>query len=248
MGALIIDLKVRRLAHGASTITQQLVRNVYLSHEKTITRKIKEIMLALKLEYSLTKTEILEMYQHSVFAVAHGLAAASKGYFNVEPRDLSVAQASLLAAILKAPNRYSPRNNFDKAMKRRRTVLFKMRELDVINDARYRAALREEITVKPAQTQSFSQETKAPYFTSQVVRELVRMLGWRKVLTGGYRVITTLDSEIHAIARKAFLGASLFKTNPLSTTPDLQGAFVVREVDSGEVVVSSADEIINLFL
>ena len=238
LGALIIDLKVRRLAHGASTITQQLVRNVYLSHEKTITRKIKEIMLALKLEYSLTKTEILEMYLNTVYfgGSYYGLAAASKGYFNVEPRDLSVAQASLLAAILKAPNRYSPRNNFDKAMKRRRTVLFKMRELDVINEASYQAALREEITVKPAQTQSFSQETKAPYFTSQVVRELVRMLGWRKVLTGGYRVITTLDSEIHAIARKAFLGASLFKTNPLSTTPDLQGAFVVREVDSGEVV------------
>ena len=129
LGALIIDLKVRRLAHGASTITQQLVRNVYLSHEKTITRKIKEIMLALKLEYSLTKTEILEMYLNTVYfgGSYYGLAAASKGYFNVEPRDLSVAQASLLAAILKAPNRYSPRNNFDKAMKRRRTVLFKMR-------------------------------------------------------------------------------------------------------------------------
>ena len=127
LGALIIDLKVRRLAHGASTITQQLVRNVYLSHEKTITRKIKEIMLALKLEYSLTKTEILEMYLNTVYfgGSYYGLAAASKGYFNVEPRDLSVAQASLLAAILKAPNRYSPRNNFDKAMKRRRTVLFK---------------------------------------------------------------------------------------------------------------------------
>ena len=98
-------------------------------------------------------------------------------------------------------------------MKRRRTVLFKMRELDVINEASYQAALREEITVKPAQTQKFSQETKAPYFTSQVVRELVRMLGWR-VLTGGYRVITTLDSEIHAIARKAFLGALLIQNKP----------------------------------
>ena len=137
LGALIIDLKVRRLAHGASTITQQLVRNVYLSHEKTITRKIKEIMLALKLEYSLTKNEILEMYLNTVYfgSSYYGLAAASKGYFNVEPRDLTVAQASLLAAILKAPNRYSPRHNFDKAMKRRRTVLFKMRELHVINES-----------------------------------------------------------------------------------------------------------------
>ena len=238
LGALIIDLKVRRLAHGASTITQQLVRNVYLSHEKTITRKIKEIMLALKLEYSLTKNEILEMYLNTVYfgGSYYGLAAASKGYFDVEPRDLSVSQAALLAAILKAPNRYSPRNNFEKAMKRRRVVLFKMRQLNTINEKIYQKALDEIIDIKPVHRQNFSQEAKAPYFTSQVVRELVRMFGWRKVLTGGYRVITTLDSEIHEIAKEAFLDASLFKSNSVSTSPDLQGAFVVREVASGEVI------------
>lgn len=238
LGALIVDLKARRLAHGASTITQQLVRNVYLSHEKTLTRKIKEIMLALKLEYSLTKNEILEMYLNTVYfgGSYYGLAAASQGYFAKEPQDLSPSESALLAAILKAPNRYSPRQDYDRAIRRSQTVLTKMKELDVISEAVYIEAIKDKPEIQPLIDQSISQDSKAPYFTAHVVRELVRMLGWKKLLTGGYRVITTLDSEVHEIARKSFLDASIFKMHPLSSTPDLQGAFIVREVASGEVL------------
>lgn len=238
IGAIIIDLKAGKLVHGASTITQQLVRNVYLSHEKTLTRKIKEIMLALKLEYSLTKNEILEMYLNTVYfgGSYYGLAAASEGYFGKDSTELSVSESALLAAILKAPNRYSPRQNYDRAMKRCRTVLYKMKELEVINNETYEMALRDKPLIKPLKTKKISQDSKAPYFTSHVVRELVRMLGWRKLLTGGYRVITTLDSQVHQIAKKSFLEASIFQKYPVSSTPDLQGAFIVREVASGEVL------------
>lgn len=238
VGAIIIDLKARKLVHGASTITQQLVRNVYLSHEKTLTRKIKEIMLALKLEYSLTKNEILEMYLNTVYfgGSYYGLSAASEGYFGKDPNELSISEGALLAAILKAPNRYSPRQYYERAIKRCRTVLYKMRELDVINEETYKLAIKDSPIIKPLNTKKISQDSKAPYFTSHVVRELVRMLGWKKLLTGGYRVITTLDSEIHEMARKSFLESSIFKSHPISSAPGLQGAFIVREVASGEVL------------
>lgn len=236
IGALIIDLRKGKFAHGASTITQQLIRNVYLSSEKTLTRKIKEAILALKLEHRFTKHEILEMYLNTVYfgGSNYGIESASRDYFAKGTHELNIAETALLAGVLKAPNSYAPDRNLKRGIKRQRLVLMKMRELNYITERQYQEALNTKIVVKSHEEKE-SSEDPAPYYTQAVLKELLAMFSRRKVMHEGLRVFTALDSQIHKIARESFLDASLFKTFPLSTTPDLQGAFIVRDVKTGDV-------------
>jgi penicillin-binding protein 1A len=237
MGALIIDIRSGRFAHGASTITQQLIRNVYLSPEKSIIRKLREVILALKMEYRFTKDEILEMYLNTVFfgGNSYGIESASLHYFARSSSSLSIAEVALLAGMLKAPNKYSPIRHKKRALGRQRLVLAKMLELRYITHRQYVAALEEEI--RPRQTTLTRQENrKAPFFTQQVRKELVRLVGTKKMREGGLRVYTTLDWKTHEIARAAFLDSDIFSTHPLTKNPDLQGAFIVREVATGDVL------------
>jgi penicillin-binding protein 1A len=238
-GAALIDLRKRRFAHGASTITQQLVRNVYLHPEKTITRKLREMILALRMEYKFTKDEILEMYLNTVFfgGSNYGIASASLDYFGKTAAELTLAEAALLSATLVAPNRFSPVRNFDLVKKRQLVVLRKMLELGFISQQEYDSACVQELRIGSVVNESeVAEVVRVPYFTKKVKTELIRLLGRKKVLEGGLRVTTTIDLQMQKFAEESFNGASLFRTHPLSLYPDLQGAMVVLKVGTGDVL------------
>ncbi len=237
VGALIVDLKKGGLEHGASTITQQLIKNVYLSPEKTFTRKIREMILAMRMEFKFTKEEILEMYLNTVFFGVnfYGIESAAYNYFSKTAKELSVAEAASLAAVLKAPNRYNPMTNPELAHSRQRVVLGKMLELGYINREQYEAAAKGPVEIRRPEEVRKTRTGKAPWFVEEVKRELISRFGYTRVHSGGLRVYTTLDLELQELAEKAFLSGSIFSTYPLTQYPDLGGAFVSQDVASGDI-------------
>jgi len=238
VGVILQNLQKGSLTAGASTITQQLIRNIYLSPEKNFTRKIREMILAMRMEYRFTKREILEMYLNTVFfgQSYFGIESAAYNYFSKTTRDLTIAEVSVLASMMKAPNRYNPLTNPDLSRRRQRIVLSKMLELGMIHRREYEDSIREQIVIRQPVEKRKAIAGKAPYFVEHVKKELVEILGYRKVYEGGLRVLTTLDFQLQSIAREVFLTAPLFQTYPLEQFPDLSGAFVVRDVTTGEVL------------
>jgi len=140
LGALIADIRTKNYSQGASTITQQYVKNVYFSQQKTLRRKINEALVAIQLERNYPKDKILEMYLNTVYfgAGSYGIEKAAQIYFGVSAKDLSVSQAALLAGLLKAPEVYSPFNNLQNATSRRTVVLNLMKEQGFIDEEQYR--------------------------------------------------------------------------------------------------------------
>ena len=134
-------------SEGASTITQQLARNVYLSNEKTLTRKTKEIAYALELERKYSKDQILEMYLNHIYfgSGAYGIQAAAQEYFGKDAKNLTIAESALLAGLPKAPSKYSPRNNIELAKERRSIVLSLMEENHIISKQEEEEANKQEI-------------------------------------------------------------------------------------------------------
>jgi len=237
IGAIIVDIRTGKFAHGASTITQQLIRNVYLSPEKSITRKVKEIILALRMEYQFTKDEILEMYLNTVFFGEnfYGIETASKEYFGTSAQDLDVAQAALLAGLLKAPNYYSPLRNMERAVFRQKLVLGKMLEKKFITLHQYDQAVNAKIQLgKNASGEN--EVAEAPYFTQVVISEAMRLLGRKNLFEGGLKIHTTLDLGLHRIARQVFDRAKVFQSAEARTDMGLQGAMVVRDVSTGDIL------------
>jgi penicillin-binding protein 1A len=145
--ALVANLRAGRVAQGGSTITQQLAKNLFLSSERTYTRKAEEVVMALWLELRLGKRDILELYLNRVYfgGGAHGIEAASQRYFGRSAQSLSVAEAAVIAGLLKAPSRYAPSSSPLQAVARGRAVVGKMREAGFISEAEAASALREEI-------------------------------------------------------------------------------------------------------
>jgi len=145
--ALYRDALEGSKSEGASTITQQLARNVFLSNEKTLTRKTKEIAYALELERKYSKDQILEMYLNDIYfgSGAYGIQAAAQEYFGKDAKDLTIAESALLAGLPKAPSKYSPRNNIDLAKERRSTVLSLMGENHIITKQEEEKANKQEI-------------------------------------------------------------------------------------------------------
>ncbi|MBT3784855.1 PBP1A family penicillin-binding protein [bacterium] len=237
VGAIIIDIRTGKFAHGASTITQQLIRNVYLSPEKSITRKLKEIILALRMEYLYTKDEILEMYLNTVFFGEnfYGIETASREYFNKASQDLTIAEAALLAGLLKAPNKYSPLRNMERARSRQKLVLGKMLEMKFVSIYQYDQAFGQELVLGSG-SENVKETMEAPYFTQVVVKDAFRILGRRKVLENGLRIYTTLDLGVHRLAEQSFRQAKLFQSDEAKNDVGLQGAFVVRDVSTGDIL------------
>lgn len=146
--SIIANIKSKSFSQGASTITQQLIKNVYLSNEKTLDRKINEAILALKLEKILTKEDILASYLSNVLfgGRIYGIKMASKYYFNKELSEIELKEAALLAGILQLPNYYNPFNNYDVATKRRNVVLSRMKELNYISEWEYETTVNTELS------------------------------------------------------------------------------------------------------
>ncbi len=188
---------------GGSTITQQLARNFFLTLEKTFTRKIKEIFLALKIERELSKDEILELYLNKILLGhrAYGVGAAADVYYGKPVGELSLAQCAMLAALPKAPSRINPITAPERAMNRRDYVLGRMLELGFISAEEYERALRERNT---AFYHGATTEVAAPYLAEMVRKEMLTMFG-ESAYTGGYEVYTTINSGFQTTANQAVI-------------------------------------------
>ena len=203
--AAVIDVFTLSFSQGASTLTQQLARNLYLGPEKTITRKLKETLTALQIERTYSKQEILEMYlTQALFGHgAYGVEAAAQRYFSKSASELTLEECALLAAQLKAPSHYSPFLRPEAALGRRNLILKFMRDAGYISEERYREAIAKPIKIVPRT--SLDVLGIAPYFTEMVRLELEK-LGEEKgfdYYKDGLTVYTTLDSRLQACAEKA---------------------------------------------
>lgn len=185
---------------GASTITQQLARALFLSPERTYQRKIKELILAVKMEWVLTKDQILEMYLNQIYFGhgAYGIAAATLTYFDKSVTELSLPEAAFLAGLPKAPNTYSPYRNPDLAKSRKELVLGRMIEAEFISEEEAQTAMG---TTLNYQRQSI--ERIASYFIEEVRQHLVKRYGESLVYKGGLQIYTTVNIAMQKLAEKS---------------------------------------------
>ena len=188
---------------GGSTITMQVAKNYLLSNERTFSRKFKEIFLSLEMERSLTKDQILELYLNKIFLGnrAYGVGAAAQVYYNKRIEDLSIAQMAMIAGLPKAPSRYNPVINPERAKTRRDWILARMRDLDYIDKDQFEVALASPITARYHNT---SLDTYAPYVAEMVRLHMLKTYG-EEAYEGGYRVFTTIKTELQDRANEAVL-------------------------------------------
>ncbi|MDH5666091.1 MAG: transglycosylase domain-containing protein, partial [Nitrosopumilus sp.] len=192
---------------GGSTITMQVARNFFLSREKTFLRKFSEILLSFKIEAELTKQEILELYLNKIYLGnrAYGVAAAAQVYYGKDIRQLNVAQLAMIAGLPKAPSRYNPIINPERALLRRNYVLGRMQELGYIEEPVYQFAVQEPVT---AEMHGQTIEAEATYAAEMVRREMVERYG-NEAYTQGYIVHTTIEADLQESANKALRKALL---------------------------------------
>lgn len=202
----IQNILARRVVQGASTITQQLARILFLSNEKTFTRKIKELVIAARIEKTISKDQILEMYLNNVYlgSGAYGVEGAARIYFNKHIKDCTLPELALIAGLPQAPSVYSPYNNLDLAIKRRNQVLTRMYKMRYISKQEYETAKKAEVVLNS--TPQFYTTNKAPYFCDYIMNELEK-LGFdeTEIIHGGYKIITTLDSKAQIAANEAVI-------------------------------------------
>lgn len=225
----IKEFMLTKQVQGGSTITQQLVKTALLSPERTIERKVKEMILALWTERLYTKDKILEMYLNQVAygGSAYGIEEASKAYFGKSAKDLKLSEAALLAGLPQAPSIYSPFSNPKFAFDRRNDVLKKMVEQSYITKEQFDAAERE-----PLPNFSSATSIHAPHFVFYVKGELEKKFGIRTVEEGGLRVNTTLDLSIQDEVQN-ILKEEIAKVSSLNVT---NGAVIITRPSTGEIV------------
>jgi len=194
IGAFFYNLKSLSIRQGASTITKQITRNMFLTHKKDIIRKIKELILAIKLERSYTKEEILERYLNQVYFGygLYGIEAASQGFFGKSVKDLSLSEACFLVSIIKSPNYYSPYKNFDLVLKRRDFFLKMLYKKKKISEEEYKKALKEKINILPLQ-----KNRQEMGYVMEMVRQYVEdLFGTDYLYKKGLTIYTTIDLDI----------------------------------------------------
>ncbi|NWF74183.1 MAG: PBP1A family penicillin-binding protein [Nitrospirae bacterium] len=186
---------------GASTITQQLARSLFLSSERTFDRKVRELILAYKMELVLTKEQILELYLNQIYfgQGAYGVASAAQSYFGKDLSSLTIGESAFLAGLPKSPNHYSPFKAYDRAKKRQEHVLARMEEAKFIT-----AAEREQAATEILNFRRPGIEQAAPYFVEYIRQLLVAKYGEAMVYKGGLKVFTTLNMEMQKAAEAAF--------------------------------------------
>lgn len=200
--AILFDLLTFSKQQGASTLTQQLARRLYLTPEKTVTRKIREWMTAIQIERTYTKPEILEMYlNHMSFAHGtYGVEAAAQFLFGKKAHDLELAECAILTASLQRPATLNPVRYPERALKRRDLVLGRMRDEGVITRAQYEEAIATPLRLKPRDGSEL--EGIAPYFTEWLRQNLQKDYGW-DLYKSGMSIYSTLDSRVQACAEAA---------------------------------------------
>jgi penicillin-binding protein 1A len=236
--AIIKDIKAMKLKEGASTLTQQLIKNTILTNEKKFKRKINEAFLAIKLEQKLTKEEILERYLNEIdFGHRYfGVRTASVGYFRKELHELNIKEMAMLVGIPKATSTYDPTRHFDQSLARANTVLFRMKSVGWITEDEYQKYEQ----YKPVIYNDSLTRNKVPYVVDQVLREL--RSEYPDVRTGGYSIYTTIDQELQDLASKSLKSGyddiinRGIEDNVTDDYSDLNGAMVVLENKTAEVL------------
>jgi 1A family penicillin-binding protein len=200
--AAFANLRHRRVAQGASTITQQLARQSFLTPDKTIRRKVQELILATRIERRYSKNRILELYLNKVYFGdgLYGVEAAARGFFGKHASEVSLPEAAALAGLVKSPSSYAPTVNLERARTRRNVVLAGMLDNGAISRAEWKAAKESRISLHDGLR---SEEAHGQYFKEQVRRELVDRFGWERVYQGGLRVYSTIDMKMQAAADAA---------------------------------------------
>jgi penicillin-binding protein 1A len=243
-GAFLIDLRERRIAQGASTITQQLARLLYLDRKKTIARKIKEALLSLRIERMYTKDEILTMYLNQIYfgEGAYGVEAAAQEYFGKHASELGPEEAAILPPAHNNPSRYGPRRRPENSLNRRNVGLTRMAEVGMITYAECESLKAIPLSLAPDRTRP----SKAPYFVDYVRRQIVTLLGTDALLTEGLEVHTTLDYDLQRRAEQIveeFLTEKeksqgyRFKRSEGDTAGYVQSAVVLMDATKGYVRV-----------
>jgi len=199
--AMIRNVLSMRVRQGASTITQQVIKNLLLTHERSFKRKIREAILAYRIESTLEKRQILEIYLNSIYFGngCYGVAEAARFYFSKELAELDVGQIAYLAGLPKNPGGYRLNRHPERAKKRQLYVLRRLQELDYINQAEYQRFTEKELLYKPSQRRA----ADAPYVEDLVLRSLREKLGSAAIARGGLKVYTSIDSRMQKAAQNA---------------------------------------------
>lgn len=224
--AVLTDITRGEKAQGGSTITQQYVKQAFVTPEKTLKRKVMEAMLANKLERKYTKDEILQLYLNTIYFGhgAYGVESAAQAYFGKPVEKLDLAQSATLAGIIKAPSHYSPYIDPVAAKRRRDTVLGLMRQQGFIDEAAFAGAV-----ASPVKTAGLKSKAKvAPYFLEYVREQLIKKFGSDAVYRGGLRVTTTLDLPMQRAAERAV-------ADELNRKGDPSAALVAIEPGTGAI-------------
>ncbi len=224
--AVVTNVRQGSVREGASTITQQLARTVFLSQDRTIIRKLKEAALAMKLERQLSKQQILEQYLNFVYlgSGAYGIADAAWNYFSKTPDQLTLPEAALIAGLPPAPSIYSPLVNPELARKQRSIVLERMRQEGFITRAAALAANNSPLNLKPATPKYFN--SAAPFFTGWVAKELPKIVTQEQLEVGGLKVRTSLNLDWQQKAQQVVREYAPF---------DTEGALVTIQPGTGLV-------------
>lgn len=229
-GAILENVKNMSLEEGASTLTQQYARNLYLSFEKTWTRKIKEAFYTVRLEMYYSKDELLEGYLNTIYYGhgAYGIEAASRYFFDKHSNELTIAEAAMLAAIPKGPTYYSPFNNKKNATRRQHQILFEMKEQGVINEQEYYLATHAKLNY--AEPSDQSKKVNAPYFQDTVLLEAADKLDLDpgKIRSGGYKIYTTLNLDMQRKLEKKV-------TETINAKSDIQVGSIGMDPENGAI-------------
>ena len=231
--ALVKDIKAGKKVEGASTITQQLVRNIYLNRKKTIERKLTEIMIAMKVEHFLSKEEILERYLNQIY-LGHGyygIKTAALGYFHKDLKDLSLKEIAMLIALPKGPSLYDPTKRYELNIKRANWILKRLYNLGWINSKEYKQALLSRPKVYKRML-----IRKAPYAVDVAIKRAKKE--YPNLLKRGYYVYLTIDLPTQQIAKKTLKWnyKRVLKLNPNLNSNKLNGAMMTIIPQSGEVL------------
>ena len=233
--AIVKDIQAGAFVEGGSTLTQQLIKNKVLSNEKKLARKIKEAILALKIEHELSKEDIIERYLNEISYGNNyfGVKTAANGYFHKELNELTLKEAAILVGLPNAPSYYNPLKHYKRALDRANNVLYRMKSIGWITQSDYLKAVKESPEIyKTSLTQNI-----APGIVDEVLRRFKGKLG--DIRTGGYQIYTTVDMKQQAIAKEAIDFAykkALKKYKEKAETSTLNAAMVAVESKTGDIL------------
>lgn len=231
-GAVLVNIREGSKSEGASTITQQLARNLYLNHEKTWKRKIKEAIYTIQLEMHFSKSDILEQYLNQIYFghSAYGVEAAAQLFFDKHVGELSLAESALLVGIPKGPRYYSPWLDLERSITRQELILHLMLQQGYITEEEYEAALEEDLVIIDPNEQKDVLEGTALYFRDYIRQYISQTYNIPEEIFehGGLRIYTTLDSHMQKTAEETF-------QHYLPENHSLQGALLALEPQSGHI-------------